>query len=736
MPASRPNDAPAIMWRMRDDLHIETEASGRSRTSTIKDPLRLSYFQAQAEEMVFLRLLNGQRSMISAIETLRKQFPTVDFEEDNLRQFLISAINSGILRCCSPGHSDRLTEIRNREASRAILRRALSLLTYRFRGLDPTQLLNVLDRRLGWVYQPKYLVAGVIFCTVAALMVAARRMQIESEMPGLGSLITATNISAFVLSLVFVKVLHELGHGLTCRHYGGECHELGVLIIGFMPLLYCDVSDSWLQLDRRKRMLVAAAGIGTELLIASASAMLWSYSRPGFLHSFFLNVMIVSSLNTLFVNGNPLLKYDGYYILSDLWRIPNLAAEARAAFVGLLDRIILGVTDEPLNGRTSTTRIAMTVYGATSHLYRMVMIVSLLWFMHQTLKSWSMEVASGILIASVGSGFIITGMRGIRDRIRRVPGKRKSRQRASIGLLLTTLFCTGLLTIPLPYTVDAPFTFTPGVSAPVFALEDGSIQSHVFIGQQVQLGDTIAVQKNPDLESEIAQAEGEYRLAVTRAANLAAQRSTNSEASSSLPAAEKAIQSRAARMEMLLKKKEYLCIRSPVSGNVLPPRNTPRLPVSEYRVTSWFGTPLNPENHSEWIGRQTLLCWVGRSSDLRAFCVVPEHDIDLITAGASVSLVFSSCPAIPLLGKVTQRKEIRETSIDRELVVNQLVRVTSFESSRPLETFLGVSIALQDNLTTPVPPLYSTGYATIRCAPMSILRRSWRFIWHVFSFER
>lgn len=83
-------------------------------------------------------------------------------------------------------------------------------------------------------------------------MVLARRGQLESELPGLSSLFTATNLPLLLLSVLFVKLLHELGHGLTCRHYGGECHELGVLIVGFMPLLYCDVSDSWLQQDRQK----------------------------------------------------------------------------------------------------------------------------------------------------------------------------------------------------------------------------------------------------------------------------------------------------------------------------------------------------------------------------------------------------------------------------------------------------------------------------------------------------
>ena len=734
MSSLKTTNSPPIVWRLRDDLQIESRIAGTTTYSTIKDPLRLTYFHAESEEMGFLKLLDGRRSLGSVIEALQKQFPACEFSEENLRLFLVSAINGGILRCCVPGHSNRINEMRKRQADQALFRRMLSLLTYRFRGIDPTQLLNRLDSLLGWIYQPKFMLAGAVLLGVAALMIFARFDQIAVEMPGFNSLLTATNISILVLSLIFVKVLHELGHGLTCRHFGGECHELGVLVIGFMPLLYCDVSDSWLQLDRRKRMLVAAAGIGAELLVASASAILWAYSRPGVLHSFFLNVTVISSLNTLLVNGNPLLKYDGYYVLSDWCRIPNLSSESKASFVGLLDRVILGLNTHPQTGRTYSGRCLISLYGGASLGYRTIMLVSLLWVIHQTLKTWNLEAITGVLVASVVAGFLITGVRGVRERMRLVSGNPEHHRRASVGVLTSCLLLILIATIPFPYYVEAPFTFTPGLSSPVFAIEDGSIQRGVSVGAIVTNGDIIAVQRNSDLDSEMAQAEGELRLAETRASNLGAQRSSNSEAANALPSAEKAVQSRTAKVKMLQKKQGDLTIVSPADGLVYAPRNRPRLPNQTTGEGTWFGEPLSPENGSAWIGRQTLLCWVGQPCDLRAFCVIAEQDIELIEFGASVSLVFSSMPSRPLQGHVSQRKEIPESSIERELVSNRLVAVRSLESARPVATMFGVSVALEEG--SQLPPLYSTGFAKIRCTPVSILRRGWRFICHTFSFER
>ena len=228
---------PALPWRLRSDLQIQEADSSVVATWTIKDPLRLTYFYAAAEEMVFLNLLDGRTSLNGILNQLRQQFPESEFSAENLRQFLLSAVNGGLLRACVPGHSHRLNEIRKRQLSQATLRRMLSLLTHRFRGIDPTPILNVLDRTIGWIFQIRCMIAGAMFCTLAVSMVAARHAQLESELPGISSLFTATNLPMLALSILFVKILHEFGHGLTCRHYGGECHELGRLVVGFMPLL-------------------------------------------------------------------------------------------------------------------------------------------------------------------------------------------------------------------------------------------------------------------------------------------------------------------------------------------------------------------------------------------------------------------------------------------------------------------------------------------------------------------
>lgn len=727
-------EEPAIAWRLRPDLQIQQADMGTDATRTIKDPLRLTYFYVEAEEMAFLKLLDGRNSMSEIMRQLRQDFPESEFAVENLRQFLLSAVNGGLLMSCAPGHSQRLNAIRKKQSSQAFLRRSLSLMSHRFRGIDPSAILTFLDRKFGWVFQVHYLIFGLLFLVSAGIIVLARRSQLENEIPEIGSLFTPTNLPVLAISFFFVKILHELGHGLTCRHYGGECHELGVLVVGFMPLLYCDVSDSWLQQDRRKRMLVSAAGIGTELFLAAAFAMLWAMSRHGALHTFFLNVMLISSLNTVLVNGNPLLKYDGYYVVSDWLRLPNLASESRAAAIGVLDQMILGSTRITQSRHTIGFRLGLAAYGAASLVYRVLVITALLWFMHETLKAWHLEFLTSVLIISVLAGVTIAARRGVRERVELVRGSFVRRSRAIIGLCVTSSLLLLGLFVPFPYSVTAPFTLTPGVSLPVFALEDGEITARLSEGDPVRQGDVIAILNNPGLQSSLAHSHGEFNIAKVRANALSTQRSASSQAARSLPLAEKAVQSREAKLVSLLMKVDNLTIVSPIDGTIFPARNRPRPQAGSLEGSGWFGQPLNPETQSAWMTRQTLLCWVGSEEDLRAICLLPQEDIDLIGHDAAVTLIFASMPAATIEGRVCQRKTIPETTVDRELIANRMISVSP-ESGQPKETFFGVAVSVNFESSEVIPSLYSSGHARIECAPVSLAGRAWRFICHTFTFQ-
>ena len=122
---------------------------------------------------------------------------------------------------------------------------------------------------------------------------------------------------------------------MSCRSIGRECNEMGVLLLAFIPCLYCNVSDVWMEPKRWKRMLVSSAGIYVEMLIAAICVPLWLMSNSGELQLFWFTLMTICSVNTILINGNPLLRYDGYYLLFDAVGIPNLYMKAQAALQDL-----------------------------------------------------------------------------------------------------------------------------------------------------------------------------------------------------------------------------------------------------------------------------------------------------------------------------------------------------------------------------------------------------------------
>ncbi len=138
----------------------------------------------------------------------------------------------------------------------------------------------------------------------------------------------AGNLVLLYLGLIFIKTVHEFGHAIFCRKYGGEVHVMGVMLMIFTPMPYVDATSSWSFRERYKRVLVGAAGMIVELFVAALATFVWAKTAPGTLHSLAYNMMFVASVSTLIFNINPLLRFDGYYILSDLIEIPNLNQRA------------------------------------------------------------------------------------------------------------------------------------------------------------------------------------------------------------------------------------------------------------------------------------------------------------------------------------------------------------------------------------------------------------------------
>jgi putative peptide zinc metalloprotease protein len=737
MNRSNPDYEVPLPWQLRPDLILARAESSNADAWVLKDPLRLLYFRVEQAELLFLKQLNGRRSLAQLKDQLDLEFTSQEFSLQNLQSFLMSAVHNGLVSATVPGWGLRLASLASRRSAFRPLQRLMSLMTFRLRGIDPTRLLNILNRCLGWAFTQRIFVLVILLLLTAASCVAARWEILQKELPGISTLLTPVNLPVLMAAVIGVKLLHELGHGLTCRHFGGECHELGVLCVGLIPLLYCDVSDSWLQQDRRKRMAVAAAGILTELILASVGGILWTFSRAGFLHTFCLNVMIVCSINTLLVNGNPLLKFDGYFVLSDLVGIPNLAAESRALAAGVFDRIVLGRPFTARSHRSLITQWLMAIYGTFSWGYRSIMLVGLLWLMHQTFESWNVAFLSFPLLLSFAVTISLSVFQALRNRISLFSADDPTRSfRAMAGLVISVSAGLGLLLWPFRYSMDVPFVIEPGDSLPIFAPDDGLLEAQSQYGDRLSTGTPIATLTNSELEFAASRHEGELRQSRVRLANLAVQRATVAEAAQAIPATEKAIESQQLRFAVQQSRLHALQVTSQGNGILYPPRNLVSMTRSAHQPRSWTDWPLEKINHQVWVNRQTLLGWLGSPEDFRATAVIPQTMVDLIAEGAAVRLQFHSAPGQESIGTVQTRQMLPVETIPRELAKRGLVGASVNDPGKPAETSFAVSIANAAGIDGFPAPLYSTGTARIECPPRSFAWRIWRYLCYTFTFSK
>ena len=189
------------------------------------------------------------------------------------------------------------------------------------------------------------------------------------------------NILLLWLLFPVLKIAHELGHGLVTKAFGGEVHELGVMIMVFTPVPYVEASAAWAFRSKWQRILVGAAGMMVELVLASIALAIWLHTEPGRAHLLAYNTILIAGASTVLFNANPLLRFDGYYMLMDFLEIPNLKSRANRYFEYVSERYVLAQQDAQLPTATPGERTWFVLYGVASAAYRVLVVVGILFFL-------------------------------------------------------------------------------------------------------------------------------------------------------------------------------------------------------------------------------------------------------------------------------------------------------------------------------------------------------------------
>ncbi|MBI1417910.1 MAG: hypothetical protein GC146_11865 [Limimaricola sp.] len=409
---------------------------------------------------------------------------------------------------------DEVLERRDRERRAFWKKLFLNPLSATLPLFNPDRVLIAVARRLS-------VLPSALWWWIGATIILTALAVLPTQWPalshrGLSGFLDLENLALIGCIYPVVKVIHEFGHGIATRSRGGMVPEMGVVLVAFYPIPYVEASSALMFPSKWSRAAVAAAGIMIELVIASFALALWSVTNDGVLRAVAFNTMVISGLSTLLINGNPLLKFDGYHILCDLIEIPNLSQRGNAWWGEVLRNRLLGTRERRRLRVTGWEAFWFTVFPPAAFVYRVGIALSIALYVAAKYRALGVVLAIWSLVLGVIWPAVTLVRQTLNDGRIRLAGTRAMR-----GGALAVLALVGLAVLPLPHHVVVQGVVWLPQEAFLRAPQSGVVQvQSAEAGARVQAGALLFALDAPAIDSRLAQARARVegaRLAVEKA---------------------------------------------------------------------------------------------------------------------------------------------------------------------------------------------------------------------------
>ncbi|TXN24688.1 PqqD family peptide modification chaperone [Methylobacterium sp. WL9] len=489
----------ALRPRLRRHAEIHRQSFRGEIWYVLQDHQTGRFHRLSPSANLILCLMDGRRTLQDIWErAARRNEDDPPTQDDTIR--LISQLHgSDLLQGDLPPDLAELAERAESTARRTLMARVKNPLALRFALFDPDAILD----RLAPFYRPIFSLWGLavwLAVVIAGLVVAALHW---GELTGdvANQMLSAQNVALMLCLYPVIKALHETGHAVAAKAWGGEVHEVGMMLLVLFPAPYVDASSSAAFPSKWQRMMVAAAGIFVELFLAGAAAIVWALAEPGLVRAAAFNVMVIGSISTLVFNGNPLLRFDGYYIFADLIEIPNLGSRSNRYFFYLIERYVLKIEGTKSPVTANGERPWMLFYAVSAFVYRTTVSIAIASFIATQYFVFGVMLALLALVGTVVSP-LVKGIRFILS-----DPKLNGRRR----LAMTVTGAAGLaafailFVIPLPYTTMAQGVVWVPDDTQIRTRTDG-ILTNLLVqpGRDTQAGEALAKLEDPSLDSRVA----------------------------------------------------------------------------------------------------------------------------------------------------------------------------------------------------------------------------------------
>lgn len=605
---------------LRKDIVIAPQRYEGRTYYVVKDPVSLRYYRFKEQERFLIGLMDGLHTLDDTQKAFETQFRPERLTLEDLEQFGQQLLKAGLVQNEAPQAGQQLYEQRVQRRRMELLGLFTNILYIKIPIFDPDRLLGRMVPWFRWVFTTWFFLFSCCFLFSALMLVLTHFDTFRARLPSFHEFFSLKTVAYVWIAMGVVKVIHEFGHGLSCKTFGGEVHEMGFLLLCFSPAMYCNVSDAWTIPSKWKRIIIGGAGIYVEVMIAALATFVW-WNTPGypFLNHMCLCLMLICSVNTLVFNGNPLMRFDGYYVLSDWLEIPNLRERSNRYVSRVLMDKCLGIELVPEPYMERWRRILFVSYAVLSYVYRWVVTFVILTFMSKFLAPYGLQIISTLLtFVALGSMLGWPTYRLIKNIRKRGRLPDMKPMRVTISSVIVALLLLAFFFLPLPVSrIREPglVQVQPGELVPLHVGVNGILNKvHVSEGEEVPRGKILAEFTNLDLESRRAQVQTvleiksklvqlyESEISRTRdARDLARLKNSRVKAETERLAALQSLDEVSAEMKRLV-------VRAPRAGIVL-------------------GLPTPDEIGKRWEKDQpTPFCSIGDPRKLRVLVPLAPHD--------------------------------------------------------------------------------------------------------------
>ncbi len=472
-----------------------------SRWYVLSDPFNGQFYRLRPQAYDFIARLSARRTVEEVWREAMERDPDNTPGQEDVIQLLAQLYHANLLRYELPVDSEKLFD-RYKERRQKVTRSTLlNIMFVRIPLLDPDAFLQRLLPFVRVLMNPVGLIIWIAMVVWGIAAAAGNSAALGSQTQGVLSL---SNLPLLYAGLVLIKTLHEFGHAFAVRRFGGEVHVMGVMFLIFSPLPYIDATAAWAFRSKAKRVLVGAAGMIVEVFVAACAAVVWANTGPGALHALAYNMIFVASVSTIVFNINPLLRYDGYYILSDLFDIPNLHSQATQHLRHLVERYAFGDKKSRSPAASPVEAFWLTLFGVLSGIYRFVVFGGILLFLADRF------LLAGIIMAAVCgvSWVIVPLLRLVRYLAIDKKLERRRLRAVSVCAGAVAVIAAFLLLCPFPNSFKSPGVLKARDSEIVINRVGGEVREVLAAsGSRVKAGDSLVRMENRELEFRIRELE-------------------------------------------------------------------------------------------------------------------------------------------------------------------------------------------------------------------------------------